>query len=561
MKLYVGNLPYEATEDELKERFEKCGSVVEAIIIRDRDTGRSKGYGFVTMQNQEDGERAIAALDGQKMMRRPLKVNPARPREERHQPRRTKPPTNQTQRTHEQHKSSPNDYFHNPYTFVPTPPRDKITTGEFAGDFNPLCKDLNHATLQDGLWTGHIPIKLTTVTPLVLLKNNGQREETSEEPYDVHSRIPESSLRGMLRSAYETVTNSRYSCFRNDEKLKYRMGREKRTYEKSPAELLDCSLKPATKLSELSPADRLFGWTPQEKRSDSGYKSRLRIICDHVEPNDPLNAFQDDPLPLAILGEPKPEQGRFYVAKDNKGTSQDDGLNKEDAGYSSGKGLRGRKHFWHHKNLGQDYWNPKGKKRTREYIRTGRKKDSQNRSINAWINPGTTFTASLYVQNLQPAEVGALLWLLTRPDDQYFRLGYGKPLGFGSVKIEIDTECLPLGTGKDWKEYYVALNDCPPAKLDTSEREKCIQEFKDSMKQAYQERDFDKLPFIEGFLQVLKGPNTDNPRIHYPRKNRIPHPDGKNFEWFVDNDHQGYGKKLALPKVTAKKGLPYKAKD
>ena len=122
-------------------------------------------------------------------------------------------------------ESQPKTHFHNPYTFVPTPPREKaIKHGGFAGDFNPLDCGLDHASLKDGLWTGHIPIKITTVTPLVLLKDHGSERKPSEpQEYDVHSRIPESSLRGMLRSAYEVVTNSRYSSFRNDDRLAYRM--------------------------------------------------------------------------------------------------------------------------------------------------------------------------------------------------------------------------------------------------------------------------------------------------------------------------------------------------
>ena len=113
------------------------------------------------------------------------------------------------------------DYFHNPYTFVPTPPRP---SNGFAGDFNPLKHGLDHASLKDSLWTGHIPIKLTTVTPLVLLKNDGgERDSKEHQTYDVLDYIPESSLRGMLRSAYEVVTNSRYGCFGNNDRLAYRM--------------------------------------------------------------------------------------------------------------------------------------------------------------------------------------------------------------------------------------------------------------------------------------------------------------------------------------------------
>ena len=88
MNIYVGNVPYAATEEDLEELFGEYGPVGTATIIRDRYDGRSKGFGFVEMENQEDGERAIEALDGQDMMGRPLKVNPARPREQRREPRR-----------------------------------------------------------------------------------------------------------------------------------------------------------------------------------------------------------------------------------------------------------------------------------------------------------------------------------------------------------------------------------------------------------------------------------------------------------------------------------------
>ena len=87
MNIYVGNVPYAATETDLEEIFEPHGPLVSVTIIRDRYDGRSKGYGFVEMENQEDGERAIETLDGQEIMGRPLKVNPARPRERRSEPR------------------------------------------------------------------------------------------------------------------------------------------------------------------------------------------------------------------------------------------------------------------------------------------------------------------------------------------------------------------------------------------------------------------------------------------------------------------------------------------
>lgn len=812
MNIYVGNIPYTAKEEDLEELFGEYGLIAKVTIIRDRHDGRSKGFGFVEMENRAEGEDAIEALDGREMMGRPLKVNEARPREPRREPRRYAGGTDRNSSDTSNGKT-----FHNPYTFVPSPPRDEIKAGEFAGDFNPLEQGLDHASLKPNLWTGHIPIKLTTVTPLVLLKDDGrERDPKDHQIYDVYDHIPESSLRGMLRSAYEVVTNSRYACFRNEDRLAYRMipreslklvpaiiengkspgeleaclypgtsgvtadrpagpmyaamltryhgnpransvcvgeydpktgdevwaeiddrqhGRRRyrywqvlqvwpkwkhphkpnaarkvvkgrvlitnenmgnkhdervffidggnvanpikcdvthlkeawrmriqsyrdahsendiyrsgagnkpwekirrsagqqdemgwsphlyedgkykdrwgrsvhdalelqegdmvyarceidpsgnvkkvedlfpvmisrELYDNSPEDLLDASLRPAKELDELSPADRLFGWVPQQKQdsareSEGGYKSRIRVVCNDGPRSGIVKRFEGGSIPLAILGQPKPAQGRFYVAKDDKGTPQNDGISKSDAGYNKagGKGLRGRKHYWHHKGResenASEYWDPSVENQNQEYLRADGKTDTQNRSIKGWIEPGTEFKVSLYVQNLQPQEVGALLWLLSLSEEHYFRIGYGKPLGFGSIKMGIDAEqlenrCLPLGTGADWQAYYADLNATPPAELNSARQSGCIQEFKTKMKTAYHKfSSFGQLPFISDFLQVLKGP-VDDARIHYPRRNQRPDPEGKNFEWFVANDK---GRKRSLPKVKANNGLPYR---
>jgi len=886
MNIYVGNVPYAATEEDLEALFSEYGPVATATIIRDRDDGRSKGFGFVEMENQEDGERAIEALNGQEMMDRPLKVNKARPREDRSGQRFERRDQQQNRRSEETFSTDDeHDYFHNPYTFVPTPPRP---SSGFAGDFNPLENGLDHASLKDNLWTGHIPIKLTTVTPLVLLKGDGEDRSTDvHQTYDVLDYLPESSLRGMLRSAYEVVTNSRYGCFGKEhkEKLAYRMdsrdapqlipaiikngdeqgklvaqlctgtsvptsvgpkedgtdeegamyaamfdpyhstelyteydsgytpktGQEvwaqivlcehrrnnrvnylywkalkvwstdlqpnepieselveipisslytnidnpierivkghvlitnknirnkhderiffydnptlnpsdkdvtnlkedwrkliknyrdahsedeifhregrrgnslkawekfgnnpgetawsphlyqdskhrdiwrndphgrttdhdaidlkpgdlvyascefdndeiskithlvpvsisRMLYDLSPRDLLPRSLRPAKQRSKLSPADRLFGWVAQSDIEDSDeknqtkaqdqeydpYKGRIRVICDNVPRPNIIKRFADDQtLPLTILGQPKPEQARFYVATDDTGTPQKDKISKKNVGYSEGKGLRGRKQYWHHKGLeaeldekkyDQCYWQASVEDRTKikrkgqfqEYRRpdknnqsSSQQKDSQNRSIIGWIKPCTEFKASLYVQNLQDEEVGALLWLLSLSKGHYFRLGYGKPLGFGSVQMEIDcqNECLPLCTGEDWKKYYSTFDTSLPETLSKKEQENCLQKFQESMVDAYDKDSdndttdkFDNLSFIKEFRQVLKGPETGAP-IHYPRKKdpRLglkPNPEGKNFEWFTQNE-RNRDSRLALPAATEDKGLPY----
>ncbi len=79
--IFVGNLSFNTQEDELRQAFEGHGTVEKVSIISDRDTGRSRGFAFVEMPNDEEAERAIAALDGADFGGRALKVNLARPRE------------------------------------------------------------------------------------------------------------------------------------------------------------------------------------------------------------------------------------------------------------------------------------------------------------------------------------------------------------------------------------------------------------------------------------------------------------------------------------------------
>lgn len=81
--LYVGNLPFEVTEEELRELFQGYGEVASAKVITDRETGRARGFGFVEMQQAEDAQKAIEGLDGQDFKGRNLKVNVAKPRENR----------------------------------------------------------------------------------------------------------------------------------------------------------------------------------------------------------------------------------------------------------------------------------------------------------------------------------------------------------------------------------------------------------------------------------------------------------------------------------------------
>ena len=82
-RLYIGNLSYDATENDLRAFFEQSGSVIGCEVMIDRHTGRSKGFAFVEMASQKDADKAIETYDGKDFQGRPLTVNEARPRAER----------------------------------------------------------------------------------------------------------------------------------------------------------------------------------------------------------------------------------------------------------------------------------------------------------------------------------------------------------------------------------------------------------------------------------------------------------------------------------------------
>ena len=83
MKLYVGNLSFQTSSDDLQQLFAQAGTVESAAVVEDRETGRSRGFGFVEMSSSEEGHAAIQQLNGQDLGGRALKVNEAKPREDR----------------------------------------------------------------------------------------------------------------------------------------------------------------------------------------------------------------------------------------------------------------------------------------------------------------------------------------------------------------------------------------------------------------------------------------------------------------------------------------------
>jgi len=83
VNIYVGNLSYTATDEDIRSAFEAFGQITSARVIMDKETGRSRGFGFVEMPNDEEGRKAIEAVNNKEIAGRPVRVNEARPREDR----------------------------------------------------------------------------------------------------------------------------------------------------------------------------------------------------------------------------------------------------------------------------------------------------------------------------------------------------------------------------------------------------------------------------------------------------------------------------------------------
>jgi CRISPR-associated protein (TIGR03986 family) len=277
--------------------------------------------------------------------------------------------------------------------------------------------------------------------------------------------------------------------------------------------------------------------------------------------------FGETGFPLAILGQPQPQQARFYQAKNKAGDPLDPRIEKEKAYSDLQQGLRGRKVYPHHKGLPDNYWDDPNEHCTQqgnngiyqEYRRPKKdgveQRDDQNRSLQAWVKPNVPFQFTIDLINLSPFELGALLWLLSLPNNHYHRLGGGKPLGFGSVRLAIDWYNTDLRKGQDWKQYYRDL--APNTPPDSKQAESCIEQFKQAISEVYGNgNNFEQVTFIAAFCRAAQGFEDELP-IHYPRTQPAPHPESKIFDWFVDNEKVGKGRKLSLPSLVEDQGLPF----
>lgn len=297
----------------------------------------------------------------------------------------------------------------------------------------------------------------------------------------------------------------------------------------APESLLDPSLRPATSLSQLSPADRVFGWIRDNAGGSRGtsYAGSVRFGEVTCVSGDALEVF-DKPLTLPILGNPKPEQSRFYLGRAQKGTvvPLEDGEPKHKTRYEAGSGraLRGRKVY---------------PNQNRQPDASSKTRDRMNQSYRDRVRAGSEFTFTLNVRNLSSVELGALLFVLdldaSLKDGVSRSLGFGgaKPLGYGSVQLTVDWSSSSLSKGGSAATAWASFDE--PAADDAAS---CVTRFVDLVRGR---------AFFEAFCVATKGYRGDD-RVHYPR---IDPPSGKGvnedtLKWFTQNEARD-GDRRALP--------------
>ena len=298
------------------------------------------------------------------------------------------------------------------------------------------------------------------------------------------------------------------------------------TYEHSRGELLSRHLHRCKDYNQLCPACRVFGWV-REGAEDIGqdvptaYAGRVRFSHGTLT----HSAGELPETTLAILSTPKPTTTPFYLLDSNG--HPDPGVDYD----TPGAQLRGRKFYRHH-----------GQANPQEYRRD--EKSDQNRTVRGALKPGTKFTFTVDFENLAPLELGALLYTLELEDGMYHRLGYAKPLGFGSVKITVESVQII-----NWEERLQSME--PKAGwqfLDDAQKHK--QKFLDEMRALYG-NEFNE---VLADLRALLGEPPELP-IHYPRPTEQFDPDHPQFEWFVGNKRRSEPVVLPLAKDD-KAGLP-----
>jgi len=286
---------------------------------------------------------------------------------------------------------------------------------------------------------------------------------------------------------------------------------------------------------QLCPACRLFGWvrnnaeTASTKKALNAYSGCLRFS--NGEFTEPIHTL-DQPIVLGILGSPKPTTTAFYLFSKNR---KADFWTKYD---SQGALIRGRKFYRHHgeENLQRTFRNDNSEWK-HEYERFDGTKNRQNSTLLDALDSDNQFSFTIDFENLQPVELGALLWSCQLEENWVHRLGLAKPYGFGSLAVQE----VKLALINRKVRYTSFSGQGIIEKTKNGLETEYIDLFKCAMGKRYG-NGFTKLENIEDLNALL----AQAPKIpvHYPRTKPEPKSKGEQFKWFVGNNRK---KRQPLP--------------
>lgn len=308
-------------------------------------------------------------------------------------------------------------------------------------------------------------------------------------------------------------------------------------YEKRLKDVLEYShLEKCVELTKLCPACRTFGWVwgtgdPRETTPQNRITAYAgRVLFTHAKLTYDAGSFNTT---LSILSSPKPTTFRFYLRAangKNKEGRDDDWVNYD----ASGQVIRGRKFYYHHgKQLNETEY-----QRASENNKTKPIKDDQNRTVLGVQDKDSRFQFDVHFENLSEIELGALLWSLEM-EGWHHKIGMAKPLGFGSVKVQVVG--LNFVDVTNYKNLFSTHSD---ENLTPIAHTSFVEFYKKEMSISYA-LDFDQLANIRDMKAILdQAPELP---IHYPRTTKKPKPEGKNFEWFMGNSRSG---RNAGPRLT-----------
>jgi CRISPR-associated protein (TIGR03986 family) len=315
-------------------------------------------------------------------------------------------------------------------------------------------------------------------------------------------------------------------------------------YKYSRADLLSGQkhLEHCTALDNLCPACRTFGWVHPDPPEDSpeivtAYAGRVRFShAHHLSDEGTL-----DITPLAILSTPKPTTTQFYLFNEKGEPDAKVDYNTPNAQ------LRGRKVYRH-----------QGEANPTEYTYQGKEPSDQNRTVRNALKPGAKFEFTVDFENLMPVELGALLYALELEEGLVHRLGYAKPLGFGSIKVHVASF-----KTLDWVARLASIKadaGWPQGETTLDIRQRIDQLKANFLTQVRILYGVDSFDSVLADLRALLGPPPENIPIHYPRpQENLDIENHPQFEWFVGNKRrvENYPKKIEYPPVV----LPKADKD